>query len=346
MVYLFLTRLILIICVAIPARGYAQKPIEKIFYYVERQGSFENLAAHIDQITILAPQSYKIDKDGNISGSVDTRVMELVKAHNVGVMPLIVNPGFDPDIIHAVLQNSQARQRAVAEMLKICKENEFIGIQFDFEHIHVNYKDSFTQFFQDAVRVLHRNGFLISAALFPRTGDTPAPSSYHQWYFDNWTGAFDYKALAEAADFLTIMTYDQHSEKTPPGPVAGLPWIEQVLDYLLQQMPANKISLGIPLYSYYWFPTADAQGGHVKGTGLAYQKTVKILEQHQASMHWDEKQKVSYSFFPNQNIFEYLFIENAQSFEAKLELVKKYNLRGFSAWRLGLEDPKIWEILK
>ncbi len=128
--------------------------------------------------------------------------------------------------------------------------------------------------------------------------------------------------------------------------VAGLPWIEQVLDYLLQQMPANKISLGIPLYSYYWSPTADAQGGHVKGTGLAYQKTMEILEQHQASMHWDEKQKVSYTFFPKQNIFEYLFIENAQSFQEKLELVKKYNLRGFSAWRLGLEDHKIWEILR
>jgi len=70
----------------------------------------------------------------------------------------------------------------------------------------------------------------------------------------------------------------------------------------LQQIPANKISLGIPLYSYSWFPTGDTQEGHVKGTGLAYQKTLEILEQHQGSMHWNEKQKVSYSFFPNQHI--------------------------------------------
>ena len=272
--------------------------------------------------------------------------MELAKAYNVGVMPLIVNPGFDPDIIHAVLQDHESQRRAIETMLRICKESTLLGIQFDFEHIHVDYRDLFTQFFREAAKMLHQNGFLISAAVFPRTDHTPAPSSYHQWYFDNWTGAFDYKALSEAADFLTIMTYDQHSEKTPPGPVAGLPWLEQVLDYLLQQMPANKISLGVPLYSYYWSPTADAQGGHVKGTGLAYQKTMEILEQHQASMHWDEKQKVSYAFFPKQNIFEYLFIENAQSFQEKLELVKKYNLRGFSAWRLGLEDHKIWEILR
>jgi spore germination protein YaaH len=320
---LFLTQLIFIISVATPSRGYTQKLIEKIFYYVERQDSFEHLAAHINQIILLGPQSYKIDKDGSISGSVDIRVRELAKANDVGVIPLVVNPGFDPDIIHAVLKDHESQRRAIETMLHICKEGAFIGIQFDFEHIHVDYRDKFTQFFRQAAKTLHRNGFLISAAVFPRTGDTPAPSSYHQWYFDNSTGAFDYKALSEAADFLTIMTYDQHSEKTTPGPVSGLPWIEQVLSYLLQQIPANKISLGIPLYSYYWFPTADTQGAHVKGTGLAYLKTLEILEAHQGSMYWDDKQKASYSFFPNQHIFEYLFIENAQSFEAKLRLTKE-----------------------
>ena len=345
MYFLYLAQVILII-VAMPSRGDALKSMEKIFYYVDSPGSFENLIAHIDQITILAPQSYKIDKNGNISGSVDIRVMELANAHNVGVMPLIVNPGFDPDIIHAVLNNHESQRQAIETMLRICKESSLTGLQFDFEHIHVDYRDLFTQFFRQAAKTLHQSGFLISAALYPRTSDTPDPSSYHKWYFDNWTGAFDYKALACDADFLTIMTYDQHSEKTPPGPVAGAPWIKQVLDYLLQQIPANKISLGIPLYSYYWFPTADARGGYVKGTGIGNQKTVTILKQHEASMHWDEKQKVSYSFFQNQNIFEYLFIENAQSFEAKLKLVTKYNLRGFSAWRLGLEDHKIWKILK
>jgi len=86
--------------------------------------------------------------------------------------------------------------------LQICKESTFIGIQIDFEHIHVDYRDLFTQFFRQAAKTLHRNGFLISAAVFPHTVDTPDPSSYHQWYFDNWTGAFDYKSLSEAADFL------------------------------------------------------------------------------------------------------------------------------------------------
>lgn len=70
MYHLFLTQLILIIFVAMPSKGYAQKQIEKIFYYVERRDSFEKLETHINQITVLGPQSYKIDEDGSISGSV------------------------------------------------------------------------------------------------------------------------------------------------------------------------------------------------------------------------------------------------------------------------------------
>ncbi len=62
-------------------------------------------------------------------------------------MPLVVNPGFDPDIIHAVLKDLEGQRRAIESMLQICKESTFIGIQIDFEHIHVDYRDLFTQIF-------------------------------------------------------------------------------------------------------------------------------------------------------------------------------------------------------
>jgi hypothetical protein len=42
---------------------------------------------------------------------------------------------------------------------------------------------------------------------------------------------------------------------------------------------------------------------------------------------------------------EYIYLEDAQSFQAKLELVKHYKFRGISAWRLGHEDPAVWPIL-
>jgi spore germination protein YaaH len=43
--------------------------------------------------------------------------------------------------------------------------------------------------------------------------------------------------------------------------------------------------------------------------------------------------------------FEWLFLENARSFGAKVALMKEKKLRGFSAWVLGPEDPAIWGVL-
>ncbi|HET9783831.1 MAG TPA: hypothetical protein VFP94_02610, partial [Terriglobales bacterium] len=36
------------------------------------------------------------------------------------------------------------------------------------------------------------------------------------------------------------------------------------------------------------------------------------------------------------------WVEDERSFVAKLHLVTEYHLRGFSVWRIGLEDPHIW----
>jgi spore germination protein YaaH len=43
---------------------------------------------------------------------------------------------------------------------------------------------------------------------------------------------------------------------------------------------------------------------------------------------------------------EWLFLEDARSFKAKLELAKEKKVRGFSVWVLGPEDPAIWDVLR
>jgi spore germination protein YaaH len=40
-----------------------------------------------------------------------------------------------------------------------------------------------------------------------------------------------------------------------------------------------------------------------------------------------------------------IWFENKQSFQQKLNLIQQNNLRGFSAWMLGGEDPAIWTTL-
>jgi spore germination protein YaaH len=140
------------------------------------------------------------------------------------------------------------------------------------------------------------------------------------------------------------MTYSQHTRRTPPGPVAGYPWMEGTIRYLLSLgVPPAKISLGLPAYSHHWFPMYDAQGGaRSSGTGLAWTAASGMLAKNRAQPVWDERQKEAYAFWENDGIYEWLFLQDARAFEARLALVRQYKLRGYSVWVLGQEDPKVW----
>jgi spore germination protein YaaH len=71
-----------------------------------------------------------------------------------------------------------------------------------------------------------------------------------------------------------------------------------------------------------------------------------LLERHGARLLWSEEHQVPYAFYSNAGVFEWLFLEDARSFRAKIDLVEEYGLLGFSAWVLGSEDPEIWQVLE
>ena len=319
--------------------------LETLFYTVDNEQCFQSFAANIRSIDIVGPQCYKFDEYGTMWGSIDQRILDLSRKHNVRVMPLVVNAGFDQPSFHKLLHDPTAQEMAVQAMLDACRRHGLYGIQFDFENIHITDKDAFTEFYKKTADALHANGFAISIAAVPRTSDQIGPSDYHKWIFEYWRGAYDYKALAEIGDFISLMTYDQHTHRTTPGPVAGFPWMEAVIAFILKEVPASKISLGLPFYSYRWYPSYQDNQAYVWGRSLDYVEAKGLADRYQARFQWDEVEKVYVARYSNADLNEYIYLEDARSFQAKLGLVKKYGFRGISVWRLGHEDPDVWKPL-
>ena len=327
---------ILTLVVGAPDRAIGQ--FERIFYFVDSESSWESFRSHTDAIDVVAPQSFKLDGRGRISGQVPARLITLARQNKINIMPLVVNSGFAAGVIDSLLAGQQIQAHLVSDLLSECVENGFVGIQFDFENIQVRHKAAFAAFIRYAAAAFHRQNLSLSLAVFPRTADFPGRTDYAAWYFEHKSGAYDYRILGESLDFLSVMTYDQHSKRTPPGPVAAQNWIESVVSYLLTKVPPEKLSLGIPLYSYHWFATGQGQGGK----GMGYSEAAEMIREHQGRIIWDEQQKVTYSVFVRDDRFEHVYFEDVRSFAHKVDLIAKYRLRGFSAWRLGLEDPEIW----
>lgn len=333
---------------ALPRALAAQRPVESLWYLVDNEESIQSFLRNADRISVVGPQTYLMDEHGIVWGDVDERVLRAAREKGIKVMPLVLQPGFDQPMFRKLLHDAEARRRGAENLARLCRENGIWGIQFDFENIHVTDRDRFTAFYREAADALHGAGCTISIAVVPRTGEFPGETSYHKWIHEYWRGAYDYRALAEAGDFLSLMTYDQHTHRTPPGPVAGLPWVERVLAYVLSLgVPPDKISLGVPAYSVFWQPSYDAEhGARTWGRGLGHAQIRGLVEEHGVQPVWDERYKVAYAFWENDNLHEFVFIEDARSFGHKLALVGKHGLRGFSVWRLGHEDPGVWDLLR
>ncbi|MDG1755588.1 MAG: glycosyl hydrolase family 18 protein [Rhodothermales bacterium] len=312
-----------------------------------RRGS-ESFLERAGQIDVIAPQSYGVDSLGNVSGAVPQRLIDEALATGTRLMPLIMNPGFNQAQIHGLLANPDGRRRTVEFMVKEGIEKGFWGWQFDFENIHRSRKDAFTTFFREATEALHEAGMTASVAVVP-TNDEAQEKGFSRYMQDNWRGNFDMAAIAEVGDFISLMTYAQHGGPTAPGPIAGLPWMKEMLDYALEQgVPPEKISLGLPFYSGYWHPDHFSNDTiRVRGREIGYALGTDLIEEHGVTMHWLPEQGVSYGFWQQNGVFRWLFLEDARAMEAKLSLFRAYpGLRGVSIWVLGAEDPRVWPLLK
>jgi spore germination protein len=69
------------------------------------------------------------------------------------------------------------------------------------------------------------------------------------------------------------------------------------------------------------------------------------MENFRYVLNFDQSLGVScLSYSHNKKNYKVWF-EDKQSLQAKLDVIKNNNFRGFSAWLIGGEDPDIWKIL-
>lgn len=323
--------------------------VERLFYYVDRESSWDSFVANVDRIDVLGPSAYNIDEDGVVYGEVDPMVMALAREHDVRVMPLLVNRGFDQAKLTTFLNDQGARDRVVETLVELCRRHGYDGIQIDIENLSIHDRDLFTSFYREAADALHAEGYEISIAVVHRPDELPGATQYQEWLFDSWRGGYDLAALAEAGDFISVMTYSQHTRRTPPGPQAGVPWMEDVIDVFLEHMPPEKLSLGIAVGSPHWYTSYEER--ITPELARSYNRietwawATHLIDRYGAELRWDDEQKVGYAYFPVEGTWEWIFLEDARSFEARLDLVRERGLRGFSVWVLGYEDPAVWELL-
>ncbi|NMB39143.1 MAG: SH3 domain-containing protein [Firmicutes bacterium] len=302
-------------------------------YYILASQSFDSLIQNSNSLTSIAPWSWSLDSYGNLTGDFDAaslgEVLEFAGNRQLKTYALVHNMfsgSFDSRVISNFINNKYAAKQAVEQIHQTLINWGLSGINLDLENVPAADKDALTEFVAELSRKLQPDGLEITMAVPAKTSDN-ANSDY--------TGAYDYAQLSKYVDKLVIMAYDQHYRGGTPGPIASVQWVESVIQYTLSQVPADKIVLGIPNYGYDWPKSGTAQG-------LTYNQTMQLAASEGANVRWQSNDKVPYFKYGNGHE---VWFENRYSIKYKLELVNKYKLNGIALWRLGQEDPGIWQVI-
>ncbi len=316
------------------AADISTKKIEKIFYISSGTAGIESFRKNAGKIDIIAPQAYTVSSNLKVSGNLNPEIKKIAIKNGNKIMPLVVNAGFQQKIIHNVLISTTAQNYIIQYLTEEAKRNGYAGWQFDFENIYYADRDLYSSFIEKTAKAFASSGLIFSTAAVARKTDFEDTD-----FYKNWSGVFDYKRIANAVDFISVMAYDDPNSKGSP---ASIPFVESVYAYLKDKIPSQKLSLGIPLYYWGWSinPYKKVRSG---GTYDRLQYAKSHFDYYES---FDESEGVPWLIYASNNKLYIIWFENDKSFEKKLQIIEENNLRGFSAWVLGVEDPKIWQTIE
>jgi len=331
----------------------AERP-KSLFYLDSDAKSLHSFLDHADKVDIVVPTWYQVNSEGLVSGGPHPLVLETARQNHVLVMPIVVNAGFVQAEFHKFLGDASAQKRMLESLIRACKENGYVGMQFDFENVRWTDRDTLSALVKDSAAAFHHEGFELSIATVPNAPGRPGnDTAFSAWLYENWRGAYDLRAIGEAVDLVCLMTYDENTQWTVPGPVSGWNWVKANIDYALKVVPPGKLSLGIPLYGYHWFaglPNRDPVTGLLDKPNpmakyISYPDAVDLARTYGAKIEWDAADRTAWCYINRGDMREWIFFTDVRSFKERYDLVRERGLQGFCSWVLGTEDPAIWDLL-
>jgi len=273
------------------------------------------------QLKSISPVWFKLTPDAYLTTNTQLRQEEITGIaldKKFLLIPSITN-NLDPDRVIKLLTSEERKTNFIQSIGDIVALDMYAGVDLDFEMIEEKQKINFSLLIADVSQAVHKKGKLLAVTVHAKTGE------------NDWQGSLgqDWDQIALYADEIRIMAYDYHNSQTPPGSISPITYIAKVVDFALNNIPKEKITIGLPLYGYDWTEGSVVPIRHIDISAAG------ILDKETYSKH--------YSDTASGNSHEVWF-EDRETLEQKIKLVRSRGLTKFYFWRLGGEDSKIWEI--
>ena len=149
------------------------------------------------------------------------------------------------------------------------------------------------------------------------------------------TAAYPAALLLQSADFIMPVLYDQHWATSPPGPVAAPDWVNRNLGTRVAEVGAARIVAAFPLYGYRWRRSAPAEV-------ISYDDARRLTTMTNTPLTRDHASGTLHAVSPEG--WE-IFVSDRVLLETLVREARELGVTTFALWRLGLEDPAVWDII-
>lgn len=317
---------------ASPGRSHRKLPENEVrlaFYTNGDPYSFKSLEQHASQITHVCPEWMSmVNGVGDLQIDPDLRVSKLATSKGIAVMPLLTNlvgDTWQPEAVENVAHGpAERRQKFIANVLNVLREAKASGVIVDWEQLDPAYKPDFTSLLASFAEALHADGKQLWLCV------TPGQELDY----------IDFDELSGSVDRFVALLYDETSDVDPAGPLGSRSWFEGWLHVLLEDTDPKQWVIVLGSYGYDWtvggkraelisFPEAMSRASNAEVASAEV-----VAPDYNPYFYYEDGDKEHAVWFLD-----------VVTFLNELREVRRQNSGGFGVYRLGTEDPAIWETL-
>ncbi|MCQ2540978.1 MAG: glycosyl hydrolase family 18 protein [Lachnospiraceae bacterium] len=298
-------------------------------YYADKGENLNSFLDGSEGVTVVSPTWFYINSS---SGTFDNYATKdyVDNAHNKGykVWALVEDMTNAKNYSEYELFSSSANRKAlINNLVNAVIEVGADGINVDCEYVNKETGEHFVQFLRELSIETRKNGLVLSV-------DGYVQNQGNLYY--------DLREQGIVADYVVIMGYDEHWAGSEPGSVASIGFVEGGIQSALNSgVPSSKLINGVPFYTRLY----RTEGADVSSQAIGMDEAQNWMANRGISPTWDDVACQYYIKFEDGTAVSEMFVEDKESMEARLSMMKGYNLAGVACWKLGLENKDIWSVL-
>ncbi len=316
--------MITMLCGPLPAQ---KKTVTVWLHSNDWEAALTSVANNRDFITEVSPAWFWALPDSSVMPIPtafvdDQRLQDLLQDQPIKLRPIISNvtpQGAQADWLRELLKDLELRNRMAANIANLVLTKGYDGIDLDFEGLLPNELPRLADLVEELAARLHEQDKTLAVTLQTTLAEGALPS---------------WQRIGESADSVQIMLYNEHHERTGPGALASLMWMEPRLKQVLRVIPASKLQAATLVVAYSWSPSGVRSG---TWQGLVAPQLQKGIDVNRNSDDWSPWLQIGET---------QVWYEDQLSMRRKLELYRDHQLQGVAIWRGGGEDPAIWSEIR